>query len=93
MVYVTMALTFNIDEGRVYGARYYTAEPRVDDWSVGIPWYDMIEWIEEVFGESKGSIWFAKGEAPEPGERWYTNNSKFWFRNKQDLEWFLLRWQ
>jgi hypothetical protein len=25
--------------------------------------------------------------------RWYMNNSKFWFRDKKDLEWFLLRWQ
>ena len=48
--------------------------------------------ITEMFGPSKGSIWFDK-RAPDPGERWYANNSKFWFRNKQDLEWFLLRWQ
>jgi hypothetical protein len=27
-----------------------------------------------------------------PDMRWYANNAKFWFRNKKDLEWFLLRW-
>ncbi len=87
-----MAMIFKLDEGRVYGARYYTAEPKTDEWREVVPWYDMEAWIEEIFGPSKGSIWFDK-RAPDPGERWYANNSKFWFRNKEDLEWFLLRWQ
>ncbi len=92
MVYATMALTFKIDEGRVYGARYYTAEPHCDDWGEAVPWYILQDWVEEMFGESKGSIWFDR-KSPDPGERWYVNNAKFWFRNKEDLEWFLLRWQ
>ena len=28
-----------------------------------------------------------------PNARWYANNAKFWFRQKKDLEWFILRWQ
>ena len=81
-----------ISEGRVYGSRYYTVEP-VPDWPYNIDWYGMIDWLESTYGPSKGSIWFEKNVAPEAGERWYANNSKFWFRNKKDLEWFILKWQ
>jgi hypothetical protein len=27
-----------------------------------------------------------------PDQRWYANNSKFWFREEKDLEWFMLKW-
>lgn len=91
MVYSAMALTFEISEGRVYGARYYTVQPKCD-WGEAVPWYILQDWIEDMCGESSGTIWFDSG-VPKAGERWYANNSKFWFRNKEDLEWFLLRWQ
>ncbi len=87
-----MAMDIKLGEGRVYGARYYTVEP-VAAWPYNIDWYSMIDWVEETFGPSKGSIWFDKNIAPEAGQRWYVNNSKFWFRNKKDLEWFILKWQ
>ena len=81
-----MALTFVIDEGRVYGARYYTAQPHCE-YGETIPWYTMEDWIEEMFGsQSKNGVF-------TPGARWYANSSRFWFRNKKDLEWFILRWQ
>jgi hypothetical protein len=86
-------MQFKMDEGRVYGARYYTVEPVADFPLFDVPWYDMIEWIEQTLGPSEGSIWFSKNVAPEAGQRWYTNNSKFWFRNEADRNWFILRWQ
>jgi hypothetical protein len=49
----------------------------------------MEAWCKETFGASTGSIWSAW---QEPGERWYANNSKFWFRDEADQTWFLLRW-
>lgn len=71
----------DISEGRVAGARYYTVEP------VGqCDWYEMQKWMVETFGETADDgVW-------TPGERWYANNSKFWFRNRKDLDWFVLRW-
>ena len=81
-----MALTFIIDEGRVYGARYYTAQPQCE-YGETIPWYTMEDWIEEMFGSQP------KDRVFTPGARWYANSSRFWFRNKEDLEWFILRWQ
>ena len=73
------------DEGKVYGARYYTVEP------VGGVWYEMETWCMDTFGTTTGSIW-ADGTAPEPAQRWYMNNRKFWFRNAKDRDWFILRW-
>jgi hypothetical protein len=49
----------------------------------------MEAWCQETFGSSTGSIWAAW---QEPGERWYANNAKFWFREEADRTWFLLRW-
>jgi hypothetical protein len=47
----------------------------------------MVEWCVETYGPSPSDgVW-------TPGAKWYVNNSKFWFRTKEDLEWFVLRWQ
>ena len=75
-----------IDTGTVYGIRYHTVAP------TGLNWQDMSQWCQETFGASTGSIW-AEYHTPDPGERWYENNAKFWFRDEADLALFLLRWQ
>jgi hypothetical protein len=79
------------DEGRVYGARYYTVQP-VPSWDLyhtqaGVDkWNDMVAWCVETYGPSaKDGVW-------TPGMRWYVNNAKFWFRDKDDLMYFILRW-
>ena len=41
-------------------------------------WLAMIDWAIATFG-------------PE-ADRWHVSNKRFWFRDKQDAEWFLLRW-
>ena len=70
-----------LDEGRVYGARYLTVHP-----SNGWHWNEMMEWMIEQFGPSAhDGVW-------TPGMRWYANNAKFWFRNEKDLTLFILRW-
>ena len=72
----------DIDQGRVFGAKYHTVEPVY----AGDKWHDMMEWIVDTFGPtSDDGVW-------TPGMRWYANNAKFWFRNKKDLDWFVLRW-
>jgi hypothetical protein len=74
-----------LGHGTVYGAQYYTVAPPMD----GAAWRDMAAWCQETFGASTSSIWSAW---QEPGERWYANNAKFWFREEADRTWFLLKW-
>lgn len=84
MVYTEMELS----EGRVYGSRYYTVNPNPNwdrDW-YNQPWHDMENWCLKTFGDTPSDGVFT------PNARWYMNNSKFWFREKKDLEWFMIRW-
>ena len=74
-----------LGEGTVYGSRYYTVEP------IGGNWLEMETWCVETFGEGSRALWGEK-KAPEPARRWYANNRKFWFRNKKDRDWFIIRW-
>jgi len=78
-----------IDEGRVYGSRYYTvalnfrADPAT--W-FRLEWEEIEEWCENTYGPTPvNGLW-------TPNCRWYVNDSKFWFREKKDLEWFVLKW-
>ena len=72
---------FYISEGRVYGARYLTVHPNRN-----YDWNEMESWAKSTFGPTApDGVW-------TPKMRWYVNNSKFWFRDKKDLEWFILRW-
>lgn len=74
-----------LSEGRVYGARYYCVEP------VGGQWHEMEEWCLDTYGNPGKHMWGEK-TAPEPAQRWYMNNRKFWFREEKDRNWFVLRW-
>lgn len=79
-------------EGRVFGARYWTVHPVISwdlagDWGNIDSWNKMMEWMVETFGPTADDGVFT------PGQRWYANNAKFWFRNEEDLLVFLLRWQ
>jgi len=70
-----------LDEGRVYGARYLTVHP-----TNGAQWNDMMEWTVDQFGPTAhDGVW-------TPNMRWYANNAKFWFRNQKDRDWFVMRW-
>lgn len=73
-------------EGKVYGHRYYTVQPE------GGSWLDMETWCLDTFGET-GSLWHeTKNLTPQPLQRWYMNNRKFWFKEQKDRDWFILRW-
>ena len=74
-----------LSEGRVYGARYYCVEP------VGGSWREMEYWCLEHFGSAGEHIWGEK--FPEPAQRWYTNNRKFWFRDQKDQLMFVMKWR
>ena len=84
-------MKFELLEGRIHGARYYTVRPEFEWWPPSIDpnvnWRNMLAWCVETFGPSaEMGVW-------EPGARWYANNAKFWFRNAEDRTLFLLRWQ
>ena len=73
-----------LSEGNVYGARYYCIEP------VGGNWPEMELWCHETFKDT-GPIW---GETiPNPAQRWYANNRKFWFRDQADQLMFVMKWR
>jgi hypothetical protein len=70
-----------LDEGRVYGSRYLTVHP-----TNGGHWNEMMKWTVDTFGPTAhDGVW-------TPNMRWYANNAKFWFKNKKDRDWFVLRW-
>lgn len=78
-------------EGRIHGARYYTAKPLFEWWEqhnrMNNTWRDMIEWCVVTYGPANElGVW-------EPNGRWYANNAKFWFRSEEDRTMFVLRWQ
>lgn len=75
-----------LSEGTVYGARYYCVEP------VGGNWREMEDWCTDTYGATTGSIW-GESPVPSPGQRWYMNNVKFWFRTAKDRDWFIIKWQ
>jgi hypothetical protein len=86
MLYCSMELICS--DGTVFGARYHTVRPvfpaHAPTWFKP-EWDIMVEWCVEKYGPSPSLF------EPPPG-RWYVNNSRFWFRNEEDLTLFLLRW-
>ena len=78
-----------LSEGTVYGSPYYCVEP------IGGSWLEMEKWCIQSCGESTGSIWAEEKykHSAQPGERWYGNNRKFWFRDEQDRMMFVLKWR
>jgi hypothetical protein len=74
-----------LSEGRVYGARYYCVEP------TGGSWREMELWCLEYFDSAGEHIWGEK--FPEPAQRWYMNNRKFWFRDQKDQLMFVMKWR
>jgi len=75
-----------LSEGTVYGARYHCVEP------IGGSWIEMQEWCFTQFGDSGKHIW-GEPTSPEPQQRWYMNNRKFWFRDQADQLMFVMRWR
>ena len=90
-----MAVTveLKIGEGTVFGARYHTVQPMFGaDYATWFrqEWQEIEDWCGESFG-GDGSLWDAYHVKHHP-ERWYVNDSKFWFRNESDMVAFVLRW-
>jgi hypothetical protein len=86
-------MNIEYSEGRVYGTRYYTARPQwagsTGTWSSfsNEAWNEMLSWILETFGPSE-----TDNGTVIPGQRWYVDGNRFWFRENEDLVMFKLRW-
>ena len=78
-----------LSTGTIMDVPYYTAEP------VGGSWGDLERWVRATFGEP-GDVWNI-GKSDEfawPNlDRWYMNNSKFWFREESDRTLFVIKWR
>jgi hypothetical protein len=77
-----------VSTGKIYGQPYHTLQP------IGGSWKEMENWCTETFGPGSTDLWEGSrnSHVPNPGERWYMNNSKFWFRDVKDRDWFIMRW-
>jgi hypothetical protein len=71
--------------GDVYGQPYLTIKPH------HMNWFDIEKWCTGTFGRAGNDMW-GVDEPPNPASRWYANNAKFWFRDRRDYDWFILRW-
>ena len=71
------------------GETYYEVKPVGWMHKDELQWNDMMTWVVETFGPSgtkeNPGVW-------TPGERWYANNARFYFRDIKDRDWFILRW-
>lgn len=86
---MVVKVKLELDEGRVYGARYWTVTPKFPAHTVTWfkpEWDAMLEWCNSTFGStSEDGVW-------TPNQRWYVNDLRFWFRNDADRTMFILRW-
>jgi hypothetical protein len=76
-----------LNEGTVYGAQYYTVEPKMTwdpNW-YNQYWQDMENWCVKTFG-SKPKLVIT------PNARWYANNGRFYFKDREDQMMFVLKW-
>lgn len=82
-------MKLELSEGTVYGEQYWTVAPHFPahppTWFKP-EWDAMLAWCVDTYGPTpEDNVW-------TPGARWYVNNSRFWFRDSADREWFVLRW-
>ena len=63
------------------GCHYYTAKP-----GESRHWKKIVDWCAQTYGPPSSA-----------DNRWHRNDivkgGKLWFRDKQDLVWFLIKWQ
>lgn len=70
------------ETGKVFGETYHVAKPI----NAEHKWPAMMAWMIETFGPTaKDGIW-------TPHQTWYANNARFWFRHREDLLLFTLKW-
>jgi hypothetical protein len=73
-----------VAERRIYGSRFYTAEP------IGGNWMEMEAWAHKTYGPPSDA-WVSAQDLPNC--RWFANDRKFWFRREADCTMFVLKWR
>ena len=70
----------------IHDESYYEVKPVGWMHKDELQWNDMITWVVETFGPTaKDGVW-------TPGQRWYANNARFYFKDIKDRDWFIMRW-
>jgi len=70
----------------IHDESYYEVRPVGWMHKDELQWNDMITWVVDTFGPTaKDGVW-------TPGQRWYCNNARFYFKDIKDRDWFVLRW-
>lgn len=68
------------------GESYYEIRPVGWMHKDELQWNDMITWVVDTFGPTaRDGVW-------TPGQRWYANNARFYFKDIKDRDWFIMRW-
>lgn len=70
----------------INGESYYEVKPVGWMHKDELQWNDMLAWVVKIFGPTaKDGVW-------TPGQRWYCNNARFYFKDIKDRDWFILKW-
>ena len=70
----------------IHDESYYEVKPVGWMHRDELRWNDMIAWVVDTFGPTaRDGVW-------TPGQRWYANNARFYFKDIKDRNWFVLRW-
>lgn len=77
----------------IHGEPYHTVRPtaviRIEQWD------HMLSWAQQQFGTACN---FEPGcvgqrvQVPSVGERYYVDNTRFWFRHSRDRDCFVAHW-
>jgi hypothetical protein len=80
-------MDMKVDIGYISGEPYHCVNP-MPTWDATrfVRWMGWQAWCEKQFGTTPADgVW-------TPGQRWYVNNEKLWFRSESDMLMFILRW-
>jgi hypothetical protein len=70
----------------IHDESYYEVRPVGWMHKHELQWNDMITWVVDTLGPTaKDGVW-------TPGQRWYCNNARFYFKDIKDRDWFVMRW-
>ena len=88
MVLTTMVVNLTTEIKKWHGCKYHTVSPFLNSWSLSAnndKWNEISQWCYDTYGKPGDPF-------TDVAERWYLNNSAYWFRDESDLTMFILRW-
>lgn len=81
--------TLELETGKLFGQLYYVVIPiGWAHYKEPVEWKDMVEWCVSILGPSgtkeNPGVW-------SPGQRWYVNGARFWFKYEADRTMFVIK--